>query len=267
MGRPLDNGGGSFSGIDPQRLHELINSLERHSRCDGAGAHLLVRGWTARAAGIGLDTRSLGRLTHRLSWAQDQLPILRQRLFLARHADLPYPDSRAMVQIDDALMDGATPAEARRYAAEAAALARREPSHLTDEHLARLDLLLDEHGGNPYFAERFVLSAGAAAPIALYASLADPRRFRVDPRDHAGPSPELRARRRLVQRLEASLGTALGTASRLDGPAARQWQRDVIALVRRTSTTWIGGWTVPTRSWSSVRTAGTARRQTERTSR
>lgn len=230
MGRPFDNGGGSFSGIDPQRLHELINSLERHARCDGPGAHLLVRGWTARAAGIGLDTRSLTRVTRHLSWAQDQLPILRQRLFLARHADQPYLDSRAMVRIDDALVDGSPPAEVRRDAAEAAALTRSDPSHLTAEPLARLALLLEQHGGNPYFAEHFATRGGAAAPLAFYASLADPRRFRLDPRDHAGPSPELRSRQRLVRRLATSLGTTLGTASRLDTPALRQWQRDVIAL-------------------------------------
>lgn len=230
MGRPFDNGGGSFSGIDPQRLHELINSLERHTRCDGPGAHLLVRGWTARAAGIGLGTRALTRVTRHLSWAQDQLPILRQRLFLARHADQPYLDSRAMVQIDDARVDGSPPVEVRRDAVQAAALTRSDPSHLTSEQLARLALLLERHGGNPYFAEHFATRAGAAAPLAFYAALADPRRFHVDPRDHAGPSPELRSRQRLVARLATSLGTTLGTASRLDTPALRQWQRDVIAL-------------------------------------
>ena len=31
----LANDGGSFSGIDPQQLHELINSLNRHSSYDG----------------------------------------------------------------------------------------------------------------------------------------------------------------------------------------------------------------------------------------
>ncbi len=83
MGRP-DDGGGDFSGIDPQQLWDMINSIRSHTAADGgASAQPQVNGWMSQANRIGLDTQRLSAITKHFSWAQGQLPMLNRRHSLA----------------------------------------------------------------------------------------------------------------------------------------------------------------------------------------
>ncbi|MDX6331496.1 MAG: hypothetical protein QOI83_3879, partial [Streptomycetaceae bacterium] len=67
MGRPAE--GGSFSGIDPQRLWDLINSLKNRAGSDvAAGAPPLVSDWRNQARRLGLDTGGLAALNRHFAW-------------------------------------------------------------------------------------------------------------------------------------------------------------------------------------------------------
>jgi len=82
VGRP--DGDGDFSGIDPQRLWDMINSMKNHTGSDGdGGATPQVNDWMGQANRIGLDTTRLSTINRHLVWAQDQLPMLRRRHSLA----------------------------------------------------------------------------------------------------------------------------------------------------------------------------------------
>lgn len=83
MGRP-DDGGGDFSGIDPQQLWDLINSIKSHTGADGgASAQPQVNGWMGQANRLGLETQRLTAINKHFSWAQGQLPMLNRRHSLA----------------------------------------------------------------------------------------------------------------------------------------------------------------------------------------
>jgi hypothetical protein len=77
-----DDGGGDFSGIDPQKLWDMINSIKNRAGTDGS-AQPLVNSWMSQAAWIGLDTTRLSTINKHFSWAQGQLPMLRRRHSLA----------------------------------------------------------------------------------------------------------------------------------------------------------------------------------------
>jgi hypothetical protein len=77
-----DDGGGDFSGIDPQKLWDLINSIKNRTGDDGS-AQPQVNNWMGQATRIGLDTTQLSTINRHFSWAQDQLPMLRRRHSLA----------------------------------------------------------------------------------------------------------------------------------------------------------------------------------------
>jgi hypothetical protein len=83
VGRP-DDGGGDFSGIDPQKLWDLINSMKNKTGYDGNGsAAPQVNSWMGQAGRIGLDTSRLSTINKHFGWAQGQLPMLRRRQSLA----------------------------------------------------------------------------------------------------------------------------------------------------------------------------------------
>lgn len=230
MGRPAE-GGSSFSGIDPQRLWDLINSLKNRAGSDAAaGAPPLVAGWRSQARRLGLDTGGLAALSRHFGWAQDQLPILRQRHHLAVRAARPYPSAGHLAGVDDGLVDAATPAEAARDALAAVHLAQADPAALTGDRFRQLNALLALHQDNPAFAEQFATGLGPAATLAFYTAVTQPRQYEDGPRGHPRPSPDLTARRARLADLESALGATLATASRADTSAMRRWQQDVIDL-------------------------------------
>ncbi|BBA97448.1 hypothetical protein RVR_3205 [Actinacidiphila reveromycinica] len=81
MVRP-DDGGGDFSGIDPQKLWDMIGSIKSRAGDDGS-ARSLVNGWMGQANRIGLDTSRLTKINTHFTWAQDQVPMLQRRHSLA----------------------------------------------------------------------------------------------------------------------------------------------------------------------------------------
>lgn len=226
--------GSTFSGIDPKQLHTFINTINGHTSHDGpASAQPVVRDWVSRATYLGLDTSTLTAVTGHLSWAQDQLPMLRQRLFLAQQTEQPYLDSKHMVEIDDGMVDISSPAEVRRDSAQAvklAKLATEDPSKLSNAQMAQLNALLALHENNPDFAEQLATGLGPAGTLKFYAAVTDPRQFETSPRSTVGLSDNQREREKLLGDLEKSLGITLATATRNDDPAMRQWKKTMISL-------------------------------------
>ncbi|WP_329364977.1 hypothetical protein OG896_12265 [Streptomyces sp. NBC_00669] len=233
MSRRADDGS-TFSGIDPKQLHTFITTINSHTGHDGTtSAQPVVRDWMSRATYLGLDTSTLAAVTRHLSWAQDQLPMLRQRLFLAQQTEQPYPGSKHMVEIDDGMVDTSSPAQVRRDSAQAvklAKLATSDPSKLSNAQLEQLNDLLALHENNPDFAERFATGLGPAGTLRFYAAVTDPRQFTTNPRSNVGLSADQKEREKLLGGLEKSMGTTLATATRNDDPAMRQWKKTMISL-------------------------------------
>ena len=233
MSRRADEGS-TFSGVDPQQLHTFINTINSHTSYDGiASAQPVVRDWMSRAGYLGLDISTLSAVSRHLSWAQDQLPMLRQRLFLAQQTDQPYLDSKHMIQIDDGMVDTSSPAQVRHDSTQAvklAKLATSDPSKLSNAQLEQLNELLALHENNPGFAEQFATGLGPAGTLKFYAAVTDPRQFQTDPRGNVGLSDQQKEREKLLGGLEKSMGTTLATATRNDDPAMRQWKKTMISL-------------------------------------
>ncbi|MFG2964529.1 hypothetical protein ACGFZS_14740 [Streptomyces sp. NPDC048288] len=78
-----DDGGGDFRGINPDRLGDLIKEIGTNSGDGAAAAPTRVNSWMSHARRLQMDTSRLTKITRHLSWAQDQLPMLRRRQSLA----------------------------------------------------------------------------------------------------------------------------------------------------------------------------------------
>jgi hypothetical protein len=78
-----DDGGGDFRGINPDRLGDLIRVINTNTGDGAAAAQPHINSWMAHARRLQLDTARLSKMTKHLSWAHDQLPMLRRRHSLA----------------------------------------------------------------------------------------------------------------------------------------------------------------------------------------
>jgi hypothetical protein len=78
-----DDGGGDFRGINPDRLGDLIRVINTNTGDGAAAAQPHLNSWMAHARRLQLDTSRLSKMTKHLSWAHDQLPMLRRRHSLA----------------------------------------------------------------------------------------------------------------------------------------------------------------------------------------
>src|SRR4051794_26323672 len=78
-----DDGGGDFRGINPDRLGDLIRAINSSTGDGGAAAQPHINSWMSQARRLQLDTSRLSKMTKHLSWANDQLPMLRRRQSLA----------------------------------------------------------------------------------------------------------------------------------------------------------------------------------------
>ncbi|WP_328319806.1 hypothetical protein [Streptomyces sp. NBC_00388] len=75
--------GKDFQGINPDRLGDLIKSINTNSG-DGAGAGpTRISSWMSHARRLQMDTSRLTKMTGHLTWAQGQVPMLRRRHSLA----------------------------------------------------------------------------------------------------------------------------------------------------------------------------------------
>ncbi|WP_405671025.1 hypothetical protein [Streptomyces sp. NBC_01530] len=78
-----DDGGGDFRGINPDRLGDLIRAVNSSTGDGGAAAQPHINSWMSHARRLQMDTSRLSKMTKHLSWAHDQLPMLRRRHSLA----------------------------------------------------------------------------------------------------------------------------------------------------------------------------------------
>ncbi|MCX5050280.1 hypothetical protein [Streptomyces sp. NBC_00474] len=78
-----DDGGGDFRGINPDRLGDLIRAVNSSTGDGGAAAQPHINSWMSHARRLQMDTARLSKMTKHLSWAHDQLPMLRRRHSLA----------------------------------------------------------------------------------------------------------------------------------------------------------------------------------------
>ena len=116
--------GGTFSGIDPDKLPGTINSLEHDTNRLHASATRL----RTRFARHGLDVQPLNRLLSIAHWADSQLPGLRRRQHLAAAIDEYTPNTTMVFLPDSAITAGA----AAKSAKDGKALARSFGQQMSD---------------------------------------------------------------------------------------------------------------------------------------
>jgi hypothetical protein len=109
MSRPGgDGGGGSFSGIDPERLPVTISTLDS----DREKLRSNATSFKSQFALHGLDTQPLDRMLTICSWVDDQMPMLRRRQHLAVAADQYAPAGTTVVWIDESQVTNAATGKA-----------------------------------------------------------------------------------------------------------------------------------------------------------
>ena len=106
-------------------------------------------------------------------------------------------------------------------------LASMDPVDMSNEQLARLNALARENGGDPVFAERVATGLGPRRTLEFFAGAVDLERLRYDGR---AADEDLEKRRELLGDLEESLGTTLGTATRVDSEAMDAWKDQMVEL-------------------------------------
>lgn len=74
-------GGGSFEGIDPPLLSQLMQSM----KSGVSAAAPVAAGYMSQFSALGLDTSRISRLQQDYNWAQGQQPMLQRRYDLASH--------------------------------------------------------------------------------------------------------------------------------------------------------------------------------------
>ncbi|MFD4544416.1 DUF6571 family protein [Streptomyces bauhiniae] len=87
---------------------------------------------------------------------------------------------------------------------------------LDPAELRRINALLSQHEGDPYFAEKFATHLGGKGTLELWTRIAD----RVQTGD---------AQTKASADIQKSLSFTLATASHVDSPAMDHWKRDVLA--------------------------------------
>ncbi|MYV38638.1 hypothetical protein GT030_07075 [Streptomyces sp. SID1328] len=87
---------------------------------------------------------------------------------------------------------------------------------LDPAELRRINTLLSQHEGDPYFAEKFATHLGGKGTLELWTRIAD----RVQTGD---------AQTKASADIQKSLSFTLATASHVDSPAMDHWKRDVLA--------------------------------------
>jgi hypothetical protein len=90
---------------------------------------------------------------------------------------------------------------------------------LTDEELRRLDSLLEDHAGDPAFAENIALGLGAEGTLQFWADVSNSRYIRPDSEEW-----------RMFSDLQESLGQTLGLATQSDSQQMREWEQETVDL-------------------------------------
>ncbi|MFE2373531.1 hypothetical protein [Streptomyces sp. NPDC059398] len=75
--------GKDFQGINPDRLGDLIKSINTNSGDGAAAGQPHINSWMSHARRLQMDTTRLTKMTGHLTWAHGELPMLRRRHSLA----------------------------------------------------------------------------------------------------------------------------------------------------------------------------------------
>ncbi|GAA2119566.1 PPE domain-containing protein [Kitasatospora saccharophila] len=116
---------------------------------------------------------------------------------------------------------------AERDLREALDLARKG-GKLSPAELARLNVLLEAHQGDPAFAEGFATGLGARGTMEFWRSVNDPAQYGDPFGPRLGGQPPERAE--TMKKLQASLGETLGTASHSHSQAMDAWKKEMIGI-------------------------------------
>src|SRR5215471_6630519 len=115
MPAPMDP---NFSAIDPEQLRDLIDSVNSAV----SRAQPFFKGYIVRLGQVGLDTSYLTRASQDISWASDQVSMLKRRLTLAaamEHLETGTPS--AMVSAGAGPLQYSTSQSAQKAGRKAAA--------------------------------------------------------------------------------------------------------------------------------------------------
>jgi hypothetical protein len=75
--------GRDFQGINPDKLGDLIKSINTNSGDGAAAGQPHINSWMSHARRLQMDTTRLTKMTGHLTWAHGQVPMLRRRHSLA----------------------------------------------------------------------------------------------------------------------------------------------------------------------------------------
>ncbi|RAJ71696.1 hypothetical protein K378_00516 [Streptomyces sp. Amel2xB2] len=149
---------------------------------------------------------------------------LQQILKAATEADVA---AAASLRADNNGEDDQTFNKGGHQTLDEAIKAQRDAQHASDllnqggrlspTQIDELSTLLEKNGQDPVFAQKFAQQTGARGTLDNYMTLMNPH-----PTDGRATKAQLR-------RLQKSLGTTLGTATRVDDPAMDKFQRDLLA--------------------------------------
>ncbi|MFF7450630.1 MULTISPECIES: hypothetical protein [unclassified Streptomyces] len=221
--RPDDGGssGGVFSGIDPDRLNETIDSVRRDQETleSRASYYKTELGWY----GIGSeDLAAVLRVSH---WARDELPMLKRRYHLALNMDNdPYPGFKGMVQINEAAVSRAANAAATKAAKRATELAKKNPEDLSPEEFDELNALFAENYDEYPFAEKVVGALGAQKTLQLWEKMSN-----LDKPAGYGETSDF-ARADDLDEMQKNLSLTVAAATNSDSPAMTKWKKDMVAI-------------------------------------
>lgn len=149
---------GDFSGIDPKRLHSMINSFGRDKGQLRSSASWIKSSFER----LGIDTAPLTELLSLSRWADDQQPMLKRRQGLAAALERAHPELHsAMVYVPEPVIS--------------AAAARKDGKELADEFSENTSG--DKKAGERYHQLALTLAAHQDDPdfcSAFYAQLHPP---------------------------------------------------------------------------------------------
>jgi hypothetical protein len=212
---------GKFSGIDPDRMRKVIRSVE-----DGQEIlHNRAAHFKAQLAPYGLGQTELQDLVHVATWADEELPSLKQRYHLSLAEGAPgFAGHEGMVRINEALVNAAAVKAARKAGERAAALARKDPNRLSAAEFDEFNALLADNRDEYPFAETFAAALGAKGVLRFWDGMSN-----AGTPTRAG-GEGIGARQDRLGDFQRNLSLTLAAATNSDTPAMKGWKRDVITL-------------------------------------
>lgn len=194
-------GGGSTVGLDPQLFGDLISSLSKES----SAAQTLVSNYLGQLSRCGLDTSRLTAAAQDLTWAQDQLPMLKRRQSLAQAWEQQNPGLGPMAPAGAGYLD---------FPTNAAAAAAGQSDAI------KVLQALQDHSSTDFVLSELTTNAADPAYLAAFFKALGPQGLAQLGLQTIGYQQQ--GQQAQYQLWSATIGTALATAS-YQMPFSQDW--------------------------------------------